>query len=429
MLSLIAAAPPSLTVGSALSSLERLSFNAVREQEGLLRRLRQQVSGGDALANLSPSDYALPFGSAIAVTGANEGIGKEAALFLAKAGYAPIVCARSDDKATATVDWIKQQVPEAQVASVTLDLADFASVERGIVSIGAAADELDAPLRGLLLNAGVWPTDKLLTADGLQYGLQVCHVSHWMLADALLPRLCEGGDEARVVTVSSSAHAIPDAIDLDDTAWERREWSATTAYGESKLANLLFAQELAQRQPQGLTSLALHPGVVATALFREFTPQGGLPLPLPPSAQLDAALASAADTLLDAPPVQLAFKKPAAGCRTSVYALLAPNLPSGSYLSDCELTDVSPAAKDPAARGALWRWTEAWVEQKRAAAAPAEAAEAAVAVKAEPEPVVQAEAEPEPTEPEPEPEVAQAAETAEGPPMGDVEATVEKLDL
>lgn len=369
-----------LSLGSALSGIERTAFSAVREQEGLLRRFRQQVNGGDALSLLKKEDYVLAPGSAVAVTGANDGIGKEAAIFLAQAGYVPIVCARSEEKVAAAVAAVQQKAGlSARVAGVSFDLADASSVDRGIIEIAAAAENLDAPLRGLLLNAGVWPMERRVTADGLEEGLQVCHVAHWQLAEGLVPRMLETSaaeDEIRVVTVASSAHALTGSIDLDDVVWEERSWDASTAYGESKLANVLFAQELARRHaPQRLTSLAVHPGVVATSLFREFglssagAGGGTSQLPLPPSAQLDAAIASAADALFEAPPVKLLLKTPASGCRTSVYSLLAPGLPTGAYLSDCELTDVSPAAKEPEARAALWRWTAEWVADKRGSTA------------------------------------------------------------
>jgi NAD(P)-dependent dehydrogenase (short-subunit alcohol dehydrogenase family) len=357
-----------LNVGTALTRLESIGFSAVREQEGLLRRLKNQVALGDSLARLQPEDYVLPAGSAVVVTGANDGIGRSSAVFLAQHGYVPIVCARSDAKAIDTAAYIRDQVgADAPVGCVALDLANFSSVEEGITKILDAATELDAPLRGLLLNAGVWPTERRLTVDGLEEGLQVCHVSHWMLAEALVPKMCDGGGEARVVSVASSAHALTDSIKLDDLSWESRRWDSSVAYGESKLANIYFAQALTQRQPmtaeQRLTSLSVHPGVVATSLFRDFSPGG---LPLPPSAQLDATVSSVANALFDAPPVKLLLKKPEDGCRTSMYALLAPGLPTGSYLSDCELTDVSPAAKNTKARDSLWEWTETWVAEKRA---------------------------------------------------------------
>jgi len=442
-----------LSLGSALSGIERTAFSAVREQEGLLRRFRQQVNGGDALSLLKKEDYVLAPGSAVAVTGASDGIGKEAAIFLAQAGYVPIVCARSEEKTAAAVAAVQQKAGlGARVAGVSFDLADASSVERGIAEIASTAETLEAPLRGLLLNAGVWPMERRVTADGLEEGFQVCHVAHWQLAEGLVPLMLETSaeDEVRVVTVASSAHSLTDSIDLTDAAWADRSWDASTAYGESKLANVLFAQELARRHaPQRLTSLALHPGVVATSLFREFglssasTGGGAAQLPLPPSAQLDAAIASAADALLEAPPVKLLLKTPASGCRTSLYSLLAPGLPTGAYLSDCELTDVSPAAKDPAARAALWRWTAEWVAAKRSGFAatapeppPAEevppvAAEAAATA------TVEEEAGEEATTTEVEAEAEKEAEAVEEEAVAEEEAevgdqlgsTVDKLDL
>ena len=344
-----------------LLAFERLSFQLDREREGLVRRLRQQVVGGDALSALRPETYALTPGAAVAITGANDGIGLAAALLLAKEGYTPIMCCRTQEKADTAANEVRKQVGlAAKVGSVEIDLASMASVTAGSAQIRAAAEQLDAPLRGLLLNAGVWPQQRRITADGLEEGTQVCHVGHWLLTRELLPDLCAPGEEARVVTVSSSAHALAPDVDTTDVNWETREWDASRAYGESKLANLLFAQELAQRLPltadQRLTSLAIHPGVVATSLFREFTPDD---MALP--AQAEEVLS----TLADAPPLKLLFKKPEDGCRTSCYALLAPGLPTGSYLSDCELTDVSPSAKDPKAREELWAWTEGWVDKWR----------------------------------------------------------------
>lgn len=344
---------PPLT--GALSALERLSFQADRERESFLRRAKHRVAGGDPLSQLSASQYALAPGSCVAITGASDGIGREAAVELAKAGYATVLCSRDRRKGEAAMQYVRaRSSASARVALVDLDQSSFESVERGASAIREAAASLDAPLAGLLLNAGVWPTERRLTADGLEEGMQVCHVSHFQLTQQLLPDLLAATDgavaEARVVTTSSSAHAFPADMDLSDLGWVERPWDATAAYGSSKLANLLFAQELAQRQPpsatQRLCSLAVHPGVVATSLFREFG-------------------AASLEGLAEQTPLGLVLKSPSDGCRPLVYALLAPRLPTGSYISDCELTDVSPAAKDASARAELWEWTENWLADAR----------------------------------------------------------------
>ena len=386
LLSLLALLPTTAAMATgltgAIQTFERLSFQIDREREGFVRRARQQLTGGDALSTLSPSSYALKPGSAVCITGANDGIGRAAAVYLAKQGYATVLCARTQAKADEAVAYVQAAASGAQSAGAVIDLASFESVARGGDAIRAAAADLDAPLRGLLLNAGVWPTERRISADGLEEGIQVCHVSHFMLTQDLLPDLSEDGEEARVVTVSSSAHALAPGVDLSDQTWSKRTFDATTAYGESKLANLLFAEELASRAPSmadggRITSLALHPGVVATSLFKEFTPQqSGTSLPTPPP-QLETLL----ETIASSPPAKLAFKLPEDGCRTSCYALLAPGLPTGAYLSDCELTDVSPAAKDVKARRELWEWTEEWVAARRAELGEAAARRAELAMR------------------------------------------------
>jgi len=304
------AAALSPVVATAFSSAERLSFQLDREREGLLRRLRQRANGGDSLTTLMPSSYALAEGCCIAVTGAASGIGREAAAFLAQRGFPVVLCSRSHAKVQKAVQYIAglPGVQSEKLASVTFDQCSVFQTARGANDIMTAADKMGAPLRGLLLNAGVWPTERRITTDGMEEGFQVCHLSHQLLTMRLLPQLCAPGEEARVVTVASSAHAFPDTLDLSDRAWTSRRWDATAAYGESKLANVLFAQELAQRLPltadQRLTSLCVHPGVVATSLFREFGAAADLPI-------ADALTAGSS-------PLSLFLKSPSDGCRTSV---------------------------------------------------------------------------------------------------------------
>lgn len=348
----------------ALRRIERGIFAADRSRDDLLRRVADKVAGGDALSRLAPESYALQPGSAVAITGASDGIGRETAAFLARAGYPVVLCARDPDKGEAARTYVATAT-NAKVAVVPLDLSSVSSVRAAIPAIVDAASVLGAPLRGLVLNAGVWPTKKATTSDGMELGFQTCHVGHWQLTEGLLPTLCADlseGEEARIVTVSSSAHALSDGLSLEDAAWETRPWDSSAAYGASKLANLLHAQELAQRAAPSagrLTSLAVHPGVVATSLFREFGP---LSTPLP---SLDGPA-------LQASPLSLVLKTSEEGSRTSLYALLAPGLPSGSYLSDCALTDVSPAAKDPKARRELWEWTARWLAEREPAESVAE---------------------------------------------------------
>lgn len=367
---LLAALSMTSRLTSFVTQVERLSFQLDRERETLLRRVRQRVAEqSDPLMRLPPERHAISKNHSIVITGGTEGLGREAAAYLARAGYATIICARDQNRGVSAVDYIKEQAgQDSRVVAVDLDLSNFGSVERGCSAIVAAADVLGAPPGGLLLNAGVWPSERQLTSDGLELGMQINHASHFALTALLLPSLVAG---ARIVTTASSAHALTDSLDLDRLVLpESESWNSPTAYAESKLANVLFARSLAKRHPPSrLTSLAVHPGAVATSLFRDFAPPGALPLPPggmggPP---IDATLAAFQDALLDNPALSLVLKKPEDGCRTLVYGLLADDLPTGSYLSDMELTDVAPAAKDARAADALWTWSEEWVSHMSAA--------------------------------------------------------------
>ena len=217
------------SMGGAIAAAERLAYAVEREREGLLRRVRHRATDGDALSQLMPESYALADGCSIAVTGASDGIGREAAAFLAQRGFAVILCARDRAKGEEAMRYVRalSDAASARLALVTFDQSSAKSTVEGAEKIVEAAEELNAPLRGLLLNAGVWPMERRVTSDGLEEGFQVCHVANQQLTTKLLPHLCAPGEEARVVTVASSAHAIVDTIDLNDTAWSDRKWDAS----------------------------------------------------------------------------------------------------------------------------------------------------------------------------------------------------------
>jgi NAD(P)-dependent dehydrogenase (short-subunit alcohol dehydrogenase family) len=185
------------------------------------------------------------------VTGANSGIGLAAARELARAGARVVLAVRDVAKgeaAAATVDG-RREVRE-------LDLADLASVRAF-----AAAWTGDVDL--LVNNAGVMATPPGRTADGFELQLATNHLGPFALTNLLLDRVRD-----RVVTVASDAHRIG-RIDLDDPNWERRRYHAWRAYGQSKLANLLFTLELQRRLAEAgspVRALAAHPGYASTNL-------------------------------------------------------------------------------------------------------------------------------------------------------------------
>ncbi|AYF73362.1 SDR family NAD(P)-dependent oxidoreductase [Nocardia yunnanensis] len=196
------------------------------------------------------SDIPDQAGRTIIVTGANSGLGAVTARALAGAGARVIMACRNEIKARSVADEIGSN---AQVRR--LDLADLASVREFADSIDGA----DV----LINNAGVMAVPLKRTADGFETQFGTNHLGHFALTGLLLDKIRD-----RVVTLSSGMHAIG-RIDLEDPNWERRSYQRWAAYGQSKLANLLFARELQRRlTAAGSTklSVAAHPGYAATEL-------------------------------------------------------------------------------------------------------------------------------------------------------------------
>ncbi len=196
------------------------------------------------------------------VTGANSGLGLVCARELARAGAAVVLACRSAERGAAAVQEISRAVPGAQLELASLDLGSLASVEAFAEQFRSTHDGCEL----LLNNAGVMAPPRRVTADGfeLQFGTNL--LGHFALTGRLLGTL-EGRADARVVTLSSIAHRTG-RIDFEDLQSERR-YSRWRAYGQSKLADLLFALELDRRlRATGLTvkSLAAHPGYAATHL-------------------------------------------------------------------------------------------------------------------------------------------------------------------
>jgi NAD(P)-dependent dehydrogenase (short-subunit alcohol dehydrogenase family) len=208
-------------------------------------------------------------GATAVVTGANSGIGFEIALGLAAAG-AHVVLACRDRRAAATAaDRIVGDVPSASLRIVTLDLASLASVRQAATVVNESLDRLDL----LIDNAGVMATGDLRTEDGFELQLGTNHLGHFALTGLLLDLLLRTAG-SRVVTVSSVLHRIGrlDPSRLGSTAGGRRgRHHPWRAYGDSKLANLLFAYELDRRLRAASAttiSVAAHPGWARTNLVR-----------------------------------------------------------------------------------------------------------------------------------------------------------------
>jgi NAD(P)-dependent dehydrogenase (short-subunit alcohol dehydrogenase family) len=190
------------------------------------------------------------------VTGASSGIGLEAAKALTAHGARVIIAVRDEAKGRKAAAVMPGPVaPEVR----PLDLASLESVR------AFASHWAQEPVDLLINNAGVMIPPLSRTADGFELQFGTNHLGHFALTNLLLPHITDGG---RVVTVSSGAHQVG-AIDFSDLNWEHRRYRPWRAYGQSKLANLLFTKELQRRLTEAgspAASMAAHPGYAATNL-------------------------------------------------------------------------------------------------------------------------------------------------------------------
>ena len=201
-------------------------------------------------------------GRSIVITGANSGLGFEAALALARRGADLTLACRRLEPAREAGAAIRRQVPGAAIEVMELDLANLASIR----SFSEKFRARGAPLHVLCNNAGVMALPLRRTVDGFEMQLGTNHLGHFALTGLLLERLL-ATPRARVVHVSSTAHRLG-RIHFDDLQWERR-YSRWSAYAQSKLANLLFTYEFQRRCDAAgypLISVACHPGYASTGL-------------------------------------------------------------------------------------------------------------------------------------------------------------------
>ncbi|MCG7583510.1 SDR family NAD(P)-dependent oxidoreductase [Mycolicibacterium sp. OfavD-34-C] len=212
-------------------------------------------------------------GRVAVVTGANAGLGLETAAVLAERGARVVVAVRDLGKGEKAVGEIRRRTPNADVALQQLDLSSLASVRTAADELRAAYPRIDL----LINNAGVMYPPKQTTADGFELQFGTNHLGHFALTGLLLDHLLQV-EGSRVVTVASIAHNIQAGIHFDDLQWER-SYNRVAAYGQSKLANLMFTYELQRRLTATQTptvAVAAHPGISNTELMRHI-PGSGLP--------------------------------------------------------------------------------------------------------------------------------------------------------
>ncbi|QLL08124.1 SDR family NAD(P)-dependent oxidoreductase [Mycobacterium vicinigordonae] len=214
----------------------------------------------------SAADIPDQSGRTVIITGANTGLGFHTAAALAARGAQVVLAVRNLEKGNAALARINAAVPgKPDVTLQELDLSSLDSVRRAADALRSNYPRIDL----LINNAGVMWTPKALTADGFELQFGTNHLGHFALTGLLLDHLTAVRG-SRVVTVSSLGHRLRAAIHFDDLQWERN-YSRIGAYGQSKLANLLFTYEL-QRRLQAAAAptiaVAAHPGGSSTELAR-----------------------------------------------------------------------------------------------------------------------------------------------------------------
>lgn len=202
------------------------------------------------------------------VTGATSGIGKEIALGLAKMGATVVLAGRSRERCELAINEIRGKINDgSKVSYHVADLSSQASIRQLAKEYADNHERLDV----LVNNAGIFLAKRTTTVDGIEYTFAVNHLAPFLLT-ALLIDLIKASSPSRIVTTSSVAHRSAQ-IDFDDIQFEKRSYNGIKAYAQSKLANILFTKELAERlEGTGVSANCFHPGGVRTNLAQGSNP-------------------------------------------------------------------------------------------------------------------------------------------------------------
>ncbi|XP_022887090.1 short-chain dehydrogenase TIC 32, chloroplastic-like [Olea europaea var. sylvestris] len=281
------------------------------------------------------------------VTGASSGIGAETARVLALRGVHVIMAVRNLSAGNEVKETIIKEVPKARIDAMELDLSSIASVRK----FASEFNSLGLPLNVLVNNAGVMATPFMLSKDSIELQFATNHVGHFLLTNLLLETIKKtarkSSQEGRIVNISSRRHkfSYPEGIRFSKIN-DQTGYNSLSAYGQSKLANVLHANELARRLQEEkveITANSLHPGAIATNLFRHHSFISGL-----------------VDIL-----GKHVMKNVQQGAATTCYVALHPDVKgvNGRYYANCNLAEVSSQANDLELAKKLWDFTISLIDQ------------------------------------------------------------------
>ncbi|KAI5652822.1 hypothetical protein M9H77_30009 [Catharanthus roseus] len=282
------------------------------------------------------------------ITGASSGIGTETARVLALRGVHVVMGVRDLSAGNEVKKAINKEIPAAKVDAMELDLSSMASVKQFASQFKSSG----RPLNILVNNAGVMANPFGLSKDNIELQFATNHLGHFLLTNLLLDTIKKTAKkskkEGRIVNVSSEAHRFPyrEGIRFDRLN-DQEGYNRFTAYGQSKLANILHANELARRLKEegvDVTANSLHPGTIATNLFRHFSFANGLVGNLG----------------------KLVLKNVQQGASTTCYVALHPQVKgvSGEYFSDNNIAKTTSMAKDSDLSRRLWEFSTNMVKSK-----------------------------------------------------------------
>ncbi len=275
-------------------------------------------------------------GQTFLVTGANTGIGKETARGLAGRGARVVIAGRSEDKTRAAMKEIADDTGNSDLDFLALDLGDLASVRTAAETFLATGE----PLHVLINNAGL-AGSRGMTPSGFELAFGTNHVGTFLFTELLRDHIVASGP-GRIVNVASTAHYRAKGIDWDAVRKPSVTRTAFDEYSVSKLANVLHAQELGRRlEGTGVTTYSLHPGAIASDVWRE------VPLGLRQA-------------------MKLFMKSTTDGARTSLYCATSPEVAgqTGRYYDNQQEKTPSKVAT-PELAAELWERSEEWVSSAR----------------------------------------------------------------